>query len=214
MSTRIFQLLALSIATLPHIAQAAVIPIFGTGLDAGGVVLPNTSLDPHYTLVQYPGQVGSTPASTYVVNGITFGYNVSGTGSKWISWSPNWENATPSGQWTYRTTFDLTGFVPGTASLTGRFLVDDDATLFLNGVNTGVTGADSATFVNFNFTSGFVPGINTLDLRVNNASFVSFNPSALRVEVSGTAAAMPEPTAALLLAAGALALLTRPRPFR
>lgn len=192
-------------------SPAEVIPVFGTGLDNSGAVLPDGAIDSHYTLSLYPGQVGSTPASVYVLGGITFGYNLSGTASKWVSWSPTWINATPSGNWRYQTTFDLTGFLSNTAVLTGRILSDNDGAIFLNGVPTGILNDDVANWTNFNITTGFVPGINTLEVHVLNDSFVSFNPSAMRMDLSGVATAVPEPSTILLASMAACGLLLKHR---
>jgi hypothetical protein len=178
--------------------SASIVTVYGTGLDNAGNLLPDNAVDPHYSLILYPGQIGSAPAPSYALSGITFSYNTSGTTSRWISWSPTWIDATPNGTWIYRTTFDLTGFIPSTTVLTGRLLSDDDGTLFLNGVNTGVHNHDNFNWTNFNITNGFVPGVNTVDFQVLNANFVSFNPSALRVDLSATA--VPEPSAIVLSA--------------
>lgn len=206
------QLYALSIAVVVGLwdgalARAEVVPVFGTGVSPTGALLPDTAIDPHYTLIQYPGQVGTTPAPTFVLSGITHTYILSGTSSKWISWSPTWIDATPSGVWVYRTTFDLTGFLPNTAVLTGRIASDDEATIFLNGVNTGIVSPRSDVFTELTLSTGFVSGVNTIDFRVTNLPFVSFNPSALRVDLSGSATAVPEPSTMALSVVGVVGLL-------
>lgn len=184
-------------------ARGDVIPtVFGTGVDALGGLLPAGATDPHYTLVQYPGQVGTTPAPSFVLTSLASTYVPNGPASKWVSWSATLQNATPAGSWVYRTTFDLTGFDPVTAVLTGRIASDDDVTILLNGVSTGLTFDFNNQLSNFNIATGFVPGVNTLDFRVNNAPFVAFNPSGLRVDLVGTA--VPEPSS-LVLAGAALA---------
>ena len=55
----------------------------------------------------------------------------------------------PGGDYVYRTTFDLTGFDPNSAVLTGQWAVDDTGVLKLNGDSTGVTAADFSKFYRY-----------------------------------------------------------------
>ena len=110
----------------------------------------------------------------------------------------------PSGNYTYTTTFDLTGYVPGTATITGRWAADNAGlNILLNGNSLGLTttGGFSA-FTSFSIPtgSGFVAGLNTLDFVVNNFDGPGNNPSGLRVELTGNAGlvATPVPPTALL----------------
>lgn len=198
---RILMLFVFVLHASPLFSQQTVVT-FNSGVDNSGNLLPDGAVDPHFSLISYPGQVGSTPASAFALAGITHTYITTGTQSRWISWDPNWIDATPSGVWIYRTTFDLTGFQPETAQLIGQFVSDNDGTLFINGVNTGIINTAADTFTPFNITSGFVDGINTVDFRVINDPFLGFNPSALRADLSVTAA-IPEPSS-LLLGAGVI----------
>src|SRR5207249_2044082 len=81
------------------------------------------------------------------------------------------------------TTFDLTGFTPTTAVLTGQFAADNSVTIKLNGNTVGPTAPAFDTWTSFTINTGFVSGINTLDFIVNNVS----GPTGLRVDISGTA---------------------------
>ncbi len=195
--------------TVCHVAAAHAEPItiFGTGVDSLGNLLTPGTIDPHYHLAMYPGQVGDAPANAYVLN-VSSTYNLSGTDSRWISWSSVFTNATPGGLWIYRTTFDLAGFDPSTAILTGRVYADDFLQAsYLNGVDTGIVGGSYLTGTPFTIATGFAGGVNTLDFQVPNANFVAFNPSAFRLDISGTARAVPEPSTialAILGIAGAL----------
>jgi hypothetical protein len=175
--------------------------LYNTGVDASGTPLPDATIsDPHYSLLSVPG--GST--TDIRVRTSAGGYPIDPSHyigddslSAWIG--PNNDPALdgPVGLYDYRTTFDLTGFNPLTAQITGRWTTDNaGVSILLNGVNTGIP-ATSATqfnagFVPFSITSGFQAGVNTLDFIINNDG----GPTALRVEMTGTAAA-PLPTTAV-----------------
>src|SRR5205085_821526 len=79
--------------------------------------------------------------------------------SKWIG--PNADqdvNSAIGGDYTYRTTFDLTGFNPAGARITGLWSADDTGLeILLNGVSMGVFGNPTYTgFAPFSLNSGFV----------------------------------------------------------
>ena len=106
------------------VAGAHVVPtLFNTGVSASGAPLSDGTVgDPHYTLVSVPS--GSTTAIR--VRTSAGGYPV---GSGWLgddslsAWiGPN--NSTfdngPSGNYDYRTTFDLTGFTLPPPAFPGR----------------------------------------------------------------------------------------------
>ncbi len=85
----------------------------------------------------------------------------------------------------YRTTFDLTGLDPTTAVLWGRWAMDNQAELRLNGISVAfVRRLDDLKY--FTIKGGFVAGINTLDV-VNINESTSANPGGVRLEISGTA---------------------------
>src|SRR5439155_7074998 len=115
--------------------------------------------------------------------------------SKWIGPKADQSVGSSAGDYTYRISFDLTGLDPGTAVLTGRWTSDNTGTdLRLNGVSTGITadGNFAAFSPQFTISTGFVSGTNTLDFAVNNASTTA-NPTAVRVEISGTASFLAPP---------------------
>jgi hypothetical protein len=120
--------------------------------------------------------------SAYVVFGPWPG---DGPKSKWIGPRSDELNGNAQGTYTYRTTFDLTGFNPATAVLTGQFAADNSAIIMLNGVAVGISGSGYSTFTPFAISSRFVAGVNTLDFVVTNNQPTP-NPTGLRVEVSGT----------------------------
>jgi hypothetical protein len=126
----------------------------------------------------------------------------------------------------YRTTFDLTGFNLSTVTINGQWAADNQGFgILLNGVDTGyrlISSDLQSGLVPFILTSGFQNGINTLDFLVSN-TFDSmpdpdgYNPTALRVEMIGTAQAVPEPSSALTVLVistqvGITVVLKRPNP--
>ena len=95
------------------------------------------------------------------------------------------------GDYVYQETFDLTGLDPSTAVIHGALASDDNSTVILNGVDTGVsvgtpsmTSGDNYDVLHpFTLSSGFVAGINTLQVTVHNDISVT----GLRLQISGTA---------------------------
>jgi hypothetical protein len=179
--------LALSLAQL----SAAPIPgLFNTGVDNTGAALPDNTVDPHYTITLNP-DTGVPDAfvedsqSFPIVAGPWLANTAS---SKWIGPRFN-TTAAAGGDYEYLLTFDLTGFDPETAIITGRWASDNDGTeILLNGAPTHSPTRDQfSSYTDFRLVSGqdfFVEGTNTLYFRVNNSA-VGY--TGLRVEISGTA---------------------------
>lgn len=193
-------------ATPASTTPAPVIPVAGlysTGFDGQGLPLSDGASDPHWTIVATPSGPGSIPAyatanrwpvgNPWVANSST---------SRWISPRVDYVTATVTtpvvgggrgtpgdapGSYTYRTTFDLTGFDPTSARLTVRVAVDDAlANIVLNGQNLGLSASGFSAFTPLAVNSGFVAGVNTLDFVINNLGNAP-NPSGLRVEFQTTA---------------------------
>lgn len=186
----------------PSVQAAPITSLYNTGVNNAGVVLANNSLDPHYALIAPSPVVGTpfarTSASGYPIApaGPWIGDN---TVSRWIT--PSLAAQGPNGNYTYRTTFDLTGLDPFTAAITGRWATDNPGLdIRINGVSTGLTNVTQySAFTPFSITSGFVAGINTLDFIVQEQGVVT----GLRVQMTGTAnlAAVPEPATLAAFAA-------------
>ena len=164
------------------------IPVFNTGVTGANALSADGSTDSHYTLIAsadpgYPGPNAIIVTSNVFPMGP---WMPNGPNSKWIAPWANQATGNVSGNYTYRTTFDLTGFVPGSASLSGQMMADNSVVLKLNGAFLA-SGSSFSTFTPFTAASGFVAGVNTLDFIVTNDPYTSANPTGLRVEMSGTA---------------------------
>jgi hypothetical protein len=205
-TTLILATLALLTIGLSSVNAGSITTLYNTGVNASGTPLPDSTVgDPHYALVSVPG--GST---TLLVRTAAGGYPIppyigNDSLSAWIG--PNNDHILdgPVGHYDYQTTFDLTGFNPATASISGGWSTDNGGIrILLNGVDTGNAPTSTTQygigFASFSMTSGFLPGINTLDFIVNNDD----GPTALRVEMTGSADASdtPEPASVTLLAFG------------
>ena len=216
-------LLALTIVV--PIAQAAPINLFNTGVDNSGTPLPDGTIgDPHYILLPVPGsttdirvrtEAGGFPISSLYIGNDAF--------SAWIGPNNASDLAGPDAPYIYRTTFDLTGFNPSTTKIIGQWSSDNQGgDIVINGATTGQSNNNIEAFrdwVPFSILTGFIAGMNTLDFVVANAPCPDCkngdNPTALRVEMSGTAdlATVPLPAALPLFAGGlgVIGLLARRR---
>jgi PEP-CTERM motif len=187
------------IATATQAAASPVTGVFNTGVNAAGSALTggNGVADPHW-------QVGRVQAVTYF-NG---SYQADTAASRWISLSAEGgPNAAGTNFYALSLTFDLTGFNPATARLSGRWSADNCGNIDLNGVTSSgliSTCNDASSFQNwtsFSFTSGFVAGINTISIFLQNTG----GPTAARLEfllssvdpIGGNSA--PEPATLALL---------------
>jgi hypothetical protein len=184
---------AASLFAMP--AQAATnlvaIPgLFNTGTGAGNVALVggNGITDPHYSIFS------STASGFAGHQAVTFkhaAYVANDADSRWISL--NGTGGPGNNTTLYRLTFDLTGLIASTASISGIWGTDNIGAIFLNGVNTGVPTVSFSSLASFTLSSGFVSGLNTLDFQVQDLG----PPGSLRVDsLAGTAqrasAAVPE----------------------
>ena len=216
------------VVTAATSAGAVPFDLYNTGVDNAGATLPDgTTPDLHYTLTA-PGDTNVT-----LVRTSAGGFPILPVGpyvgddslSTWIGPNNAHDLNGPPGLYTYQTTFDLTGFNPLTASITGQWTTDNEGRgILLNGVDTG-TGNSIAfgSSGNYSFeswhtftitgtiTHPFLPGVNTLDFLIDNSTRdcggdCSDNPTAVRVEMTASATvssgATPLPAALPLFASG------------
>ena len=214
----------IAVFALASVANASpILTLFNTGVFADGTPLADGTLgDPHYTLVSVPGGTSTIRVRTAVGGFPIPPYIGDDALSAWIG--PNGTNPAtgasdlngPGGVYDYQTTFDLTGFSPGSALISGQWAMDNEGiNILLNGVPLGISVLDPTAgafegFHTFSISTGFRPGINTLDFMVQNDGNSADNPTALRVEfVSATANPIPEPATLLLFGAGLACLVLR-----
>jgi hypothetical protein len=201
----------LAVLTIAPTAQASTIALFDTGVDGGGAPLLTGAVETHYSLV-VPG--GPLQALTSLNPG---GFPIppwlgDDSLSAWIG--PSTTNAVgPGGVYDYRTTFDLTGLNPTTATIKGQWSSDNTGLqILINGIDSlnasnpyGTDGSYSFQhWQPFLINSGFHSGVNTLDFIVfnGNAGSDTAGPTGLRVEMTGIASPVPEASTWVMMLLG------------
>lgn len=206
--------------TKTHLAIAAVVSI-GFVAPAQAVVISgelyNTGLDADGILAGSPAGVDGnwdvTPPGADAITYYNGAYAANDADSQWISSnSLGGDETSGPTDYTFTTTFDLTGYDASTAGIVGDWGVDNWATIYLNGSDTGVSlpfGTSSFTsLTGFALSSDFVSGVNTLTVRLTNAypapSQSDPGPMALRFDnlVLTADRQVPEPAALGLLGLG------------
>jgi hypothetical protein len=181
-------------------SPAALPVIRSTGTDAAGSLLSEGAIDPNWTITAKPGGVtGSFPAFATKGDPVWFPNRNS---SRWISTKPDARTNELPGNYTYRTSFDLTGYDLTTVQIRMQISVDDELVdVKLNGQSTGLKVpifADGSAFMmsrEMQITSGFVAGMNTLEFIVNNQN-VGNNPTGIQaqMEFASVPQRLPVPT--------------------
>ena len=173
--------------------------LFNTGVDDNGVVLTNGQVDPHYVLTVNTNNTGTNAVA--VNTPLVAGWLTNSSTSRWIG--PTASGDGSQGGYVYHLSFG----VPCTnnAVITGRWAVDNDGYVLLNGnpslippLTGGVPG-NFSTWHSFSINSGLVAGQNTLDFVVTNSTT---GKTGLRVELSGTATCCCPPTNTIILNTG------------
>jgi len=162
---------AILFAVAASSVNALVIQLPSTGTDAAGNLLPGGSPDPHYQVIG-PGIPAGGPAAVYSPASIWNQWLPNDPHSGWIGWKDSFSTS-PYGNYTYSLTINLSGLDPATASLNGAWAADQDGSIKLNGIATGVSlgdgNWDAASHPNltpFTISSGFQAGLNTLEFIV------------------------------------------------
>jgi hypothetical protein len=202
---------SLACATAAH--AAGPLP-YNTGVGATGTPLTSLTVDPHYSIVGSPA-FGPQAYARTEADGNPIqpgGWLLDDPESAWITPSTVFFFTDLPGvtdHITYRTTFDLTGYIPAGGFLVGQWSADDSGLqIRINGVAVpGVGVAQYDQWTPFRIEAGFVAGINTLEFDTLSTQ----SPTGLRVEFSESVFAVPEPGNWALMAAGLLAVATRVR---
>lgn len=184
----------LGVLLLCTVAEAAPVPgLFNTGVDNNGVALSDGAVDPHYKLVASSDPAFPGP-NAYASWPIAAGYWLANTAqSRWIGPAmnegyPSGAPSHPGGPYTFRLSFDLTGFDTTSVQVSGGWCADNSGSMQLNGHAAGAATPGYGSLTPFTITTGFKSGINTLDFISTNISGGGANPTAVRVQgLAGTA---------------------------
>ena len=180
-------------SALAHLTVVGIIPgVYGTGLAPDGTLLAAGEVDPHYKMTaspdaDYPGPDALVVNDAWPVQAGVWLLN--GPDSKWIGPQADQGTGNAEGDYTYTTTFDLTGYDVSKIKLVGAWAVDNTGTdILLNGTSTGITSAGFNSMTPFTITNGLVAGKNTLVFKVTNLPATP-NPTAIRVDLKAIMAA-------------------------
>lgn len=174
-----------SVTNVRLVLVQAPFQVFNSGIADNGVSLPGGYIDPHYTLIN-SADPGSPGPAAYVFEDVPYNYFEGNTASSaWIGPADSaFGGSSAGGNFTYQMAFDLSIYDPNSAAIFGTWSTDNQGVeILINGQNTGMTANDFSQWYPFSITNGFVAGLNTIEFVVNNSG----GPTALRVELSGTA---------------------------
>mgnify|MGYP002348284555 FL=1 len=175
-----------------QLPQRAMLPMHSTGRG-----LKEGEHDPHWQIVARSDRPKWSPQAAVVspIDERFFLANLP-THSQWLSLRAEAPSLPEDTTYTFRTSFDLTGFLPATAVLRGRFLADDHVrAIRLNGRDVPVPPHGFGPFFHwteFEIRGGFVAGTNRLEIEVLNGGYESGKPGGqslmfCRVELEGSA---------------------------
>lgn len=197
-------------------AQASPV-LYPTGVDDSFVALIGGSQDTHYTMTGNGNVILNGAPAVAISNSTIWWQWVKPTDARWI-YNADLEDSGIRGTYDFQTTFNLTGYNPATASISGKWAADQYGSIFLNGIATGISlvdgnwdGNNYPDLHSFTISSGFLPGINTLTFRVD---LPDGGDGLLVRDTSVTANAVPVPPALLLFGSGLIGLAGLGRRFR
>jgi len=158
--------------------------LFSTGFNSAGVRGAVGAADPHWTILP-PGASAAAPA---LIESNHPAWAANDATSSWISPDATGTDNQPAGDYSYKTTFSLDGYVPSTASLSMSLYADNQVVdVLINGKSTGIAAVGYASASGpFVISSGFVSGENTLEFIVRNDGSGD-NPHGFRAVINGTA---------------------------
>ncbi len=200
-----FSIVAAAAAITAATAGAAPITtLYNTGVDNSGIATSGNGADLHWGLLPeslaYDGGTnGSFPIGPWIADSTT---------SRWVTPTANAADGnidhSSDGIYTYATIFSLNKLKASTASFSGRFASDNTVdSIQLNGVTISGSGGSFDHWNSFSSAGGtFRAGYNLLTFTVRNYACSCNNPTGLRVEVSGTATAVPEAATWTMMIAG------------
>src|ERR1041385_6085670 len=129
----------------PSLSAATIPKLYNTGVNDSKALLADATVDPHYKLTISADATNSGPNAFTLNPGDISPWLAEGPISRWIAPSPAGRTTgafgadDQTGDYTYETTFDLTGFDPTTAVITGQWSTDNTGQdIVLNGTSLGL----------------------------------------------------------------------------
>jgi hypothetical protein len=197
---------------VPGQARADLVRDISTGLNSSGTaLLPGFTVDPNYTVTGPGGGPFFGQARLYGVGSLPLSYldDAALPNSRWLYLVTNPTDTSPAfvpaGNYTFRTTIDLTGFDPSTASIRNLQVASDNMfiSVAVNGSvllsrpvpPVGVVVEEFGSVLSLPATLGlgaFHSGLNTIELTIFNQGFGGqLDPSPGAFRVRGTIEATP-----------------------
>lgn len=202
---RVLSLTAVALIASVAPCNALITGLWNTGVDDAGAVLSVGSPEQHYIVTSSataPIEVVNVPSAwltpTPADSAVWIGPDIIDANQPGLGTDANPES------WWYSLTFTTSSATP---VVSGYWASDNDSSIYLNGVFTGLSVGITqfGALTPFSISSGFLPGENTLTFRVQNAGpQASGNPSGLIVTGMPNSFGVPDGGATLALLGAAL----------